>query len=126
MRSGDGRETAAEHLARLGVEEVDVLMVDRELDVGSRRHRSPRVEAGAEERPAVVCEQRRVVVRGRLVCRARRVRHEARRVDPSYLRRLVNACASGDAETARRLLKEHAAQVRALAREAIDRAGGTL
>jgi DNA-binding GntR family transcriptional regulator len=50
----------------------------------------------------------------------------ARRVDASYLSELVEACARGDADTARRVLRAHAAQVRDVAREAIEAAGGAL
>jgi 4-nitrophenol 2-monooxygenase / 4-nitrocatechol 4-monooxygenase, reductase component len=51
---------------------------------------------------------------------------QARRVDPSYLRRLVEACECGDAETARSVLRNHATEVCAVARETIESAGGTL
>jgi flavin reductase (DIM6/NTAB) family NADH-FMN oxidoreductase RutF/DNA-binding GntR family transcriptional regulator len=50
----------------------------------------------------------------------------ARRVDASYLGELVEACVRGDADTARRVLRAHAAQVREVAREAIEAAGGAL
>ena len=48
------------------------------------------------------------------------------RTTATYLRELVDACATGDRETARRLLYEHAEAVKLDAQEAIELGGGEL
>jgi flavin reductase (DIM6/NTAB) family NADH-FMN oxidoreductase RutF len=46
--------------------------------------------------------------------------------DPSYLRELLDRCASGDAEGAKRVVLDHAEQATLIAQHAIERAGGTV
>lgn len=47
-------------------------------------------------------------------------------IDPGYLLKLVDACAAGDGEGARRVLREHVDHVRQTALEAIERSGGVV
>jgi flavin reductase (DIM6/NTAB) family NADH-FMN oxidoreductase RutF/DNA-binding GntR family transcriptional regulator len=49
-----------------------------------------------------------------------------RYIDPSYLGELVDACDASDADRAKRIIYNHAADVRRIARAAIEHSGGTL
>jgi flavin reductase (DIM6/NTAB) family NADH-FMN oxidoreductase RutF/DNA-binding GntR family transcriptional regulator len=78
---------------------------------------------GLTENDLVVDVYRRLRIEG-IWTRALRHQDGPHHLSPTYLRELVDACAAGDVDTAKRLVRDHAAEARESARAAIARAGG--